>query len=101
MKFYYVHLIYRCRTSADKPFGEKEVDIRYYDSLPKAVQEMKDLSETTDVWKVELACVGEANIRNHELRCDSDPLLFCENYNVIPNTSGQSIYAYMGDKLYG
>ena len=97
MELYYMHLITKYRRSGEKSFGEKEDDITYFDSLPYAVREMKELSETTDVCKVILACVGKAYICNHELCCDI-PLFFCENYNVIPNTNNQTAYDYAKEK---
>ena len=97
MDLYYVHTIIRYRKSEDEPFGEKEDNITYFDSLPHAVQEMKELSETTKVCKVDLACVGEVCICNHQLSCNI-PLFFCENYDVIANTSEQSIFDYIKKK---
>lgn len=99
MKLYYVYLITRYRRSTDESFGPQEKDIAYYDSLPYAVQEMKEMSETTNVCKVDLACVGKTYISDiHELCRNPIPLFFGDNYDVIANTSEQTIYDYMKTK---
>lgn len=99
MELYYVHFITRYRKSTDESFGSQETYTTYYDSLPYAVQEMKVMSETTNVCKVDLACVGKTYISDtHELCRNSIPLFFCDNHDVIANTSEQRICDYMETK---
>ena len=97
MELYYVYLIEKYRKSENEffPLLEEQTDIEYYDSLPHAVQAMKEMSETTTLCRVIMACVGKAYIDNHhELVCDDIPLFFCKNYDITGNTEKISRFDY-------